>query len=538
MARSTIQILKHRHEQRKQVRREFDNLFRDIKELVRPNTTSFFNTAPQDSEMGEEKFTEQLDGTAVWANNNLANGLASSLTSSSQRWFGLQIEEVPEPTRDQKSDLDKITERAYHKFALPASCWDTSSHEGYQDVGGFGTAVVFCERSPKTGIIKFKSQPLGDCYIEENSEGEIDALDREIRMTKRQILDRFDEDKIPEKIKNEKVHMTQKYLVVHTVFPRSERDMKRKTKNNKKFASYYYLNDFDYAPLEEGGFDSFPYLVMRWSVIAGETYGRSPAMSCINDIRMLQEMLREIIINAQLTNGPPIVAEDDGFMPDIDFGPRSLIWKEAGTEDPHVIQVTGIPTMLQQLIADTRSHISRCFFVDFLRQEFKKERQTAFEIQDRRDEMFRLMQPMIARIQKEYLAKAIERVILLMDEAGELNDINIDIKKLKIVFQSPATQAQTSIKALEIQRTLADLTPLGQVFPEIFEAFHPKRLANEIIEKRGIPVDVLKTEQELQADQEQKAQQQALDQTIAALPAAAGAAKDIATAQEKGFSLA
>ena len=38
--------------------------------------------------------------------------------------------------------------------------------------------------------------------------------------------------------------------------------------------------------LEEGGFDEFPYMVPRWSKVAGEIYGRSPSMTSLPDIKI------------------------------------------------------------------------------------------------------------------------------------------------------------------------------------------------------------------------------------------------------------
>ena len=535
MAKSTRTILKEKNEQKRQIRRHFDDLFRDIKDLVRPDTSPFENPSKEDTEIGEEKYCEQFDGTAPWANNTLANGLASSLVSSSSRWFGLQLEDVARPNKDQKQLLENITDRTYKVFSLPKSCFGTSTHEAFLDVGAFGTSVMFVVRSTLTNAITYKSVPLGDCYIDENADGEVDSLDRDIRMTKRQILQRFPEKQIPDEILKDKVPMTENYLVVHSVFPRTERDMKRKTKNNKKFASFYWLKDIDAPPLEEGGFDSFPYIVPRWSTIAGERYGRSPAMTCISDIRMLNEMLKEILINAQLSNGPPIVAEDEGLLPDVDFGPRSLIWKEPGTEDPHVLNVTGVPSLMLQLIQDARNHISRCFFVDFLRQEFKKERQTAFEVADKRDEMLRLMNPMLERLQKEMLSKLIERTIDLMKEGNEFKGLEgFDLSRLKIVFQSPATMAQKAIKSLDMQRLLNEVLPLSELFPEIKAKIDGSKLADFIFDNRGFPAETLRTDEEVREMQQAEAEQQLTQQALDAAPAAASAAKDFAIAKEKG----
>ena len=69
------------------------------------------------------------------------------------------------------------------------------------------------------------------------------------------------------------------------------------------FSEYYFIPSEE-MELEEGGYESFPYLVPRWSKLAGEKYGRSPAMQCLPDIQMVNRMKKEILVAAQLANRP------------------------------------------------------------------------------------------------------------------------------------------------------------------------------------------------------------------------------------------
>ena len=71
-----------------------------------------------------------------------------------------------------------------------------------------------------------------------------------------------------------------------------------KKKTEKNYKSCYVLVE-EKALLEEGGFDEFPYMVPRWQKVAGEIYGRSPSMTCLPDIKMVNQMMKTVIKAAQ-----------------------------------------------------------------------------------------------------------------------------------------------------------------------------------------------------------------------------------------------
>ena len=83
------------------------------------------------------------------------------------------------------------------------------------------------------------------------------------------------------------------------VFPRKDNDAYGGIKVKKAYASIWVLLK-DKEIITEGGFDSFPYHTARWTKLAGETYGRSPAMTCLPDIRMVNMMSKTIIKAVQL----------------------------------------------------------------------------------------------------------------------------------------------------------------------------------------------------------------------------------------------
>src|ERR1043165_5430963 len=89
------------------------------------------------------------------------------------------------------------------------------------------------------------------------------------------------------------------------------------------YASYYVCcatNDV----IEEGGFRTFPYAVGRYDLNPGEVYGRSPCMTILPDVKMLNEMNRTTIQAAQLQVLPPLLAHRDGILDAIRLTPAAI----------------------------------------------------------------------------------------------------------------------------------------------------------------------------------------------------------------------
>jgi len=540
---SAIQSLRDQKREMRNDRTSFDDQYRDIKDLVRPLSPDFTqNTTGQATHKGDRLHDNVFDGTAIWASEQMANGIHSLVLNPQERWFSLGVKgrNTKDLSDEWKAYLENTTDSLFHHFNIPRVNFAPAFHEFFLDLVSFGTAVMMEIFDHDTGIIRFRPYPLADCWLAENANNEIDVIFRETRMTARQIKEKFGQSNgtIDQKILDEK-DSTKRFLVTHAVLPRKDRVGGSKTKTNKAFASYYFCEETEDI-FEEGGYDTFPYIVARWSKLAGEKYGRSPAMTCLPDIQMVNRMMKEIIVSAQLANRPPIVMEEDGFLLPISQSPGALIWKEQGVDFPQPLN-SGIRVDIPfEVVNQYREHITRCFMVDLLKQEFKKERQTAFEIADSRDEKLRAMSPALSRMEIEVLGPLLGRTIALLEDAEIIGPPPEDGVVFDIVYNSPASKAQTASKAVELGRAIQDAIPMGQVFPEFIEAFHPSRLAEEMLMARSVSIKVLRTDEELSeiAQQKQEAQQTEQMQGMASAGGdAAGALKDVASAQESGINL-
>lgn len=495
--------------------------WQDIRDLVRPHTSDF----DYEAFIGEKKTAKIFDGTAPWALEQLVSSLHSYLTSPVDRWFNVTIKGVPYSALPPivLEYLEAVADKIYSEYSRPQVNFNSSIHEFYLDICAFGTGNIYQTYDPEERHIVFRSFPLADCYIIENKNGEIDTMYRVIEMTSRQINQKF--DKAPDDVSvNKDKNQDKKWKVIHAVFPRTDRDKTKLTKTNKKFASIWVMQQTK-DTLEESGFDNFPYHSARWTKLAGEIYGRSPGMTCLPDIKMLNQMSKTTIKAAQKIVDPPLLVPDDGFVLPIRTAPGAILIKEAGAENIEPL-VTGGNVELGLAMEDQRrTAIIRCFFVDWLLQQKNNIEMTATEVVDRREEKFRQLGPVLGRLQSELLGPMLVRTYQILDAhnqlplpPAELQGVNLGIE-----YVSPASRAQYGSKALAIRAFINDITPMIQSAPQTLDIINVDELAKETAKMRDVTRKILRTDEEVAGIRQARAEkeQQAL---------AASAGKDMASA--------
>lgn len=526
-------LLAKRFEVMQSARAPWHQHWQDIRYLVNPDATDFNRSGYQ----GDRRTEFIFDGTAPWALEQLASGLHSFLTSPNDRWFNLNVENYDFMSDDQALLwLESVADILYTEYSKSVANLNDSLHEGYQELGSFGTAVIHQYYNLKKDCLTFRAYPLAHCYCSENSDGMVDTLYRESMMSTRQIEQEFPKH-TAEKIKKEK-NQDKEWTVVHAVFPRSDRNMMKYNQKNKKFASFYFCKEAK-AILSESGFDMFPYHVPRWLKRAGEVYGRSPAMNCLPDIKLVNAMEKVGLKAVQKIVDPPLLVPNEGFMLPISTVPGGLIYYEAGLGDNQMIkplETKGRVDIGEEKLKQKRDHIMRCFYADWIEREKKKERQTTTEIMDDRSEMLQLMAPILGRLQTELLGPMLALSYSLMQANNRipLSPSSLQRKKLKIEYVSPAARAQYASKAASIRNFTQELIPLAQISPEIMDNIDPDAYAQEMAKIQDVSRKILRPAKDVAAIRQQRNQMQQAQQLAQAAQPAAQAVKDLATARASG----
>lgn len=509
-----------------------DAVFQELKDYVRPDTNDFYGGKTR----LEDARRRMFDGTAPWALEQLASGLHSHLSSPVDLWFMLGVSGIPysDLPFDAKAWLERVTDTIYAHYAAPSASFNNAFHECYMDIGGFGTGCVYQKFDVRTGTLKFRAFALADIWIDEDADGVVDTLHRQQKFTARQIEQEY--GYTSEKLK--KVKDGDKVTVIHCVYPRKDRDDRRRDARNKRFASVHICKDTEEVLLESG-FDFFPYHSPRWSKLAGELYGRAPALSVLPEIRMVNAMSKTLISAAQKMVDPPLMVEDDGYMLPIRTAPGSLNFRRPGAEP-----ILPMPTAQRidvgvEMIEQRREMIRRGFFVDWLVRPTKRERQTAQEIMDDRNQMLSMLGPVVGRLQGELLGPCVSLSYNYLLRAGAFPPppASIDGAALEPIYVSPAAKAQTLTRGQGLMSYLSQVTQLLPVMPNLIHSIDEDKLNAEMQDLTDAPRRILRDPAEAKALREQAQQMQQAQMLAEQAPNVAGAAKDLALAKQAGLPI-
>ena len=257
-------------------RANWEHHWQEVAELILPRRTDIVGKRVP----GDKRNLKAIDSTGIIANELLAAGLHGMMTNPASKWFTLRI-----PNKQLNDDknvkvwLENVEGIIYDELSSSESSFSSHIHELYLDLSAFGTSLMFIGETDGTGELMFQSLPLKECFISENSDGQIDTVYRKYEMTVRQIIQKW--GKTEGKVGKEVMEyykvgkMEEKFEIIHCIFPRKDYDKRKKTRANMPIANVYVLCKSEKI-LEEGGYQEMPIVAPRWTKASGEVYGRGP----------------------------------------------------------------------------------------------------------------------------------------------------------------------------------------------------------------------------------------------------------------------
>lgn len=231
---------------------------------------------------------------------------------------------------------------------------------------------------------------------------------------------------------------------------------------------------------------------------------------------------------------PPLVLDDDSVIEPLSTAPGSKIWKEPGAEMPQALDFKGNLAWGLEMTNQKREQIKQAFHIDWFRRFRKNREQSAYEVADDRDEMLRMLAPMLGRQQTELLGPLIERVYLLLHLHGFIPQAPqlLQKRELTIIYVSPAARAQQGVKADRMSRFIADITPLAQTDPTVMDQIDGSKVVQVYAEARGVPPAVFRTKAEVAELRNNRAQQQQMAAAAQIAEPASKALLNVAQATE------
>ena len=520
----------------------FDSHWQEIAERIYPEHANFTYTPAQ----GEKRMVKIFDSLPIHANQLLASGLFSLLTSSASPWFHIfPVDYALSGIREIKLYLDKISKIMYHEINNPFAGFSAAIHEGYLEFGAFGNSTLFIEESLVNSALRFISLPLYECYYIENKDGIVDTLYRNYNRTVAHLMNKFGVENLSEHVQKlvAENKLDTKIDCVHVVMPREVANHLSPKSTDLPFASLYIDCKYKHI-MKESGYQELPFMAARFYKSTHEEYGRGPGSTALPDVKMLMRTAQVTIRAAQKAVDPSLLLPDSGFLRPLRSTPGGLNFYTKGRINvlKDIGQLpTGNPGMgieYQELLG---KKIREVFFVDQL-QLHTGPQMTATEVMQRTEEKLRLMGPLLGRIQTELLGPIINRVYGLLQRAGRLPEPPEIMNQvpLKIVYTSPIARAQEQVEANGIMRALGIIEPLIKYKPDVVDIFNTDEISRGVFDMFSVNQKYLNDQKTVDAMRENRAkaeeEKQHAENLRASGQGADAMARAGATAQEAGLA--
>jgi hypothetical protein len=509
-------------------RQIWDSHWREVAELVYPRRDDFDTKRAA----GEKRMTKVFDSTPIQANELLASGMVGLNINPATTWFRASTDGMDDAAKRWVSNASDVM---LNEINAPSSGFYTAAYEYFLEFGAFGTAGIFITEGENSDGLLCQARALSELVIAEGPQGQVDTVYRRFEWPAHRIFARWGKQSgksVLDYIKKEQ--FDRKCFIIHAIQPRKERDPGKKTADQMPFEDVYVVEK-DRHVLEEGGFVEFPLPVGRFYKSPMETYGRSPAMTALPDIKMLNEIMKVTIKAAQKTVDPPLIVPSDGFINPVRTVPGGVNVFDGSVNEAIGQFPSANPDIGLDMVSLLQDKIRSMFFVDQL-QFAGDAKMTATEVLQRTEEKLRLMGPILGRVQTEFLGPVLDRIFGILNRQGKFGPAPDSLpESFEFEYTSQVSQAQRQQEANGFLRATEILAPLLELNPALLlDNMKGDDMVRDTYEMFGVSPDKLADEKERDVVREQREQIQQLQQALAVAQQGADVAKTASEATPEG----
>lgn len=498
-------------------------VWREVRQYVMPTYSDYLTE-------GGARGMNIFDTTAIEARKRLAAGMYNWMAPPDKRWFEIVPQDDELAKNEEVSDYFGEVTRII-SLALANSNWASVLIQVLNNLACGLDGIVYVEDGTPYSLLNFKSFPVETVCYAENSRGEVDTVFREFEMTSRQLVQEFDSNDLPEKIRQEAAEEKRqdcKHKILHAVVRRMKRDPGMLDNRNMPFADVYIDLECKKV-IYESGFEEFPFAVCRFDKSDNETYGRGPGMDMLPTIKMLNRMHQAYIVASEHSADPSWLVPDGSLMTR-DFS------RDPGAVIPYKSDVNGAkPEMLPQSgngakefhdIQEKQQEVKVGFFWDIFDPLGDLKQITATEAEIRNEGKMIPFAPIAGNLHSELFRVIIHRVFGIVSRQGLLPDppgILAQNPNYKVEFVSKIALSIKKLESLGWLQTEASLANIAAAKPDVLDNFDLDDVARDIALVNGASPKWLVPVKERDAVRAQRAQQAAQQQAAETMLAGAGA---------------
>lgn len=525
-------------------RTNWQSTWRDIDERFDPQTQGGFYKMNQGIELGLTNF----DATGQEGLDRYTAAIAGLTTPRNQRWHGLTVADkdllrVPAVARW----LEHATDRLFACRYAPAAGFEMQMGADIRQGGKYGTAPLWVDEQVGVGLF-YNAIHLAQVFIAEDFRGRVDTVHRRFELTARQARQKFGEEALPDKIieclyDQSAAKALTKFEFLHVICPANEYSRYEKGAPGRlgmPIKSLYIAID-EKCVVRRGAYRKMPLVVSRVITSPGSVYGRSPAMKVLGTQKTLEEIAKTLLRAGHKAVDPPLAFFDDGTVNKLSLKPGGLnpgMVDEFGRQLVIPVQ-TGAQVPMGMEIQERERGVVRDAFLEQLFQILTNpsDRMTATQVLEMVQKQGVLVAPFAGRHETEKLGPMMERELDILINAGQIDPmppemVEAGVEMPRVAYENPLAKMSRAEEAAGFTRWVEVATQLAAFDPGVFDAINTDRAMMGLADVLSVRPSWINTPEEQEAKRKARQDAQQMAQVAQIAPTVAGAALDIARANQ------
>ena len=498
-------------------RTQFEGVWKKLSQYINPARGRFDEDKTAD---GKRRDDVLLDPYPIEASTKCAAGLHAGLTSPSRPWFslGLQDDELADfhTVKIWLDECQEIMMSIYAKSNIYNMLLNLEA-----ELTQFGTAASLLLEDYDTAIWA-RPFTCGEYAGNVDSRGRVVQFARKFKLTAWQMVEAFGEESCSDAVKSAYRQDNYKdYFAVSTLI---EKNMNYRPGEigvgNFPWRAYYYEDAQTEKFLKIAGYHEQPFLMPRWTTVANGIYGTGPGHSALGNCMQLQKLEKTNMRLLQNRADPAML------VPASIAKLNRLPGKETVVSNAEVDVVrplygaTGAREEVLQVIQFKQSQIGAAFYNDLfvMLSGNDNPQMTAREVAERHEEKLLMLSPVLEQMHNEVLAPLTKRAFEICMRNGLFPPVPEELEgrdeELKVEFVSLLAQAQKSVSAPAMEKTMALAGNLAGAFPEVMDNINLDAAIRKHAQMSGTPETILRDEKEVEKMRKARAEQQAKAQQL------------------------
>lgn len=417
-------------------------------------------------------------------------------------------------------------EALYSLFSDPASEFYTSTYSFHLDWFSIGNACREIILRKDTGQIHFSTISMQDVYIETSGYGCVETIFRRLNLTAKQSVGLYGQNSHPTMIQQSEQSDLQsnpkKYEFVEVIM---DNPLLSQIPTLKYISCVIDVTNKKVVDI--GLHDVSPYIVSRFFVVPGETYGRSYVWNAMPDITALNRLSKRILQGVDFATLPITLVKDATSIPQAQITPGSFIQGLDADGHPTFQQMQfggNVPMAMEYYNAKLNDLDDSLVARDIFPAEAPN--MTATEVNERKIQASNRIRPLIVRLETEDLNKTVMRSLKLLEQLGQLPPFPYDeleispeqlpdpIGMLRITFSGQMAKMQRLQDIVNLDSIFQKAIQLAQVDPSVFDRINMDQILAHEANIYDVPKNVLNSDEVVaqirqQRQEQAEAQQQA-----------------------------